>query len=338
MAKDRETPVHRSRGPAEMGEEAIMKRLAALLFAAVLLWSAPALALTEEEMTDAALAAGRAAVADCVDGSMTDVEKLTALHDWLALHCEYGHAPNSETAYGALAEGSAACRGYSEGYACLAGLAGLEGTSTYSEYLDHAWILVTLDGTRYFSDCTWDDGKYARLGLVRHKYWLFNEANAMDTGHLGWDSGESVPGGELENAPWRYAVTRVNFLGDWAYYIDGEFRLIRCGRADWETETLLELSLRWPDTDPEDGKDPEIYSGLNLLGDRLYFNTPAEVLSVDLLGGDLRTEFAPDTSERLIYGTAVREGRLCCSLAERPDAVLFDVLDTGVSAAEALYG
>jgi len=53
---------------------------------------------------------------------------------------------------------------------------------------------------------------------------------------------------------------------------------------------------------------------------------------VDLTGGDLCRELAPDTSERLLYGTAVREGRLCYSLADEPGAILYDVLDAGIPA------
>ncbi len=308
-----------------------MKQVAALLLAIVLL-SSPAWALTDQEQEAAVLEAGQAALEVCVDEDMTDVEIITALHDWLALNCDYGHTPACETAYGALVEGSASCRGYAEGMAVLATLAGLDGAFTFSEELNHAWILATLNGDRYFCDCTWDDGKYARLGLVRHRYWLFDENNAEKTQHRGWDSPETVPGGVLEEAPWRDAVTQVIFLEDWAYYIDAEFRVVRCTRDGWETETLLTVRDRWPDLDLEDGKEPELYSGLNLIGDRLYFNTPRAILSMDPAGGGLRTELVPDTSERLIYGTAVRDGKLCYSLADAPDAVLYDVLEAEIPA------
>lgn len=312
-----------------------MKRLTALILALILL-SSPAWALTEEEQEAATLAAGLAALSDCVQDSMSDVETLTAIHDWLALHCDYGHDPACETAYGALVEGSASCRGYAAGLAYLASLAGLDGAATFSEALNHAWILATLDGSRYFCDCTWDDGKYARLGLVRHTYWLFDENTAGQIQHHGWDSEESVPGGPLENAPWGSAVTQVIFLEDWAYYFDTSFRLIRCRRSDWKTETLLEMPDRWPDTDLEDSKEPELYTGLNLIGERLFFNTPDVILSADLTGSDLRVELTPDTSERLIYGTAIREGQLCYSLADAPDAVLYDVLEAGIPSADDL--
>ena len=281
----------------------MVKKLTTLMLILAIITALPvsASAFSEEEEDAAVSEAGQAAIAACIDESMTDLEKLTALHDWMCLNVDYGLTPRAETVYGALVQGKAVCVGYAAAYAYLAGLAGLEGTYTYSVSMDHAWILATLDGERYFSDCTWDDGKYQKLGLIRHAYWLFDESNAIQTNHYGWDSAESVPGGALEAAPWHDAVSRVIFSGDWAYYIDGDFCLWRCDRGTWETEPLLRLDVRWPDTDPTDGQEPELYTGLILLDERLYFNTPYAICSVDLEGGAWETVLAPEPSDRLIY-------------------------------------
>lgn len=305
-----------------------MRRFLAALLAAAALLTVPALALTDEEMDAAADAAGLAAIDVCVDGSMTDLEKLTVLHDWLALHCEYGATLGGDTAYGALAEGTAVCRGYAAGYARLAALAGLSGADTYSEALDHAWILATLNGGRYFSDCTWDDGKELRLGLIRHTYFLFDAANALSVGHYGWDSPEVVTGGALEAAPWLASVTRVIFAGDYAYFIDADFRLWECDRATWATRLLFELEDRWP---VEEGVRHELYTGLILVRDRLYFNTPYAIRYYDLRTGTLRTSLTPDTSERLLYGIAEKDGKLCYSMAGSAESLQYDVVDTGIS-------
>lgn len=294
------------------------------------LFCVSASALSEEEMEAALLEAAQSALDQCVEESMSDLEKITVLHDWICLHVDYGPAPRSQTAYGAIVEGKAVCTGYAEGLAYLANLAGLDAVSTYSAAVDHAWILVTLDGERYFCDCTWDDGKNAKMGLIRHKYMLFNENNAADTNHVGWDSRESVPGGALEAVPWTVAVTRVIFQGEYAWYIDGEFRLIRCHRESWETEVLLDFEDRWPVWEDDSMVYTELYSGLILLRDRLYFNTPWAIYSVDTDGGHLKIEITPDTSEGLIYGIAVRDGDLCYSLATEPDAVNYDVMDSGL--------
>ncbi len=307
-----------------------MKKLCLFLAVWLGLLSMPALALTEEEKTAALRETAEAALEQCVDESMTDVEKITVLHDWMSLRCDYGLSPNGQTAYGAVVEGTAVCTGYADGFACLAELAGLEGVSTYSAAVDHAWILATLDGARYFCDCTWDDGKNAKIGLIRHKYMLFNERNAIETNRVGWDSVESVPGGPLENVPWAGAVTRVIFDGDYAWYIDGEFCLVRCDRTTWETEILLDFEDRWPVWEDSSMVYAELYSGLVLVRDRLYFNTPWAIYSVDTAGKILKIEVTPDTAEGYIYGIAVREGDLCYSLATGPDDLNYKILDSDI--------
>lgn len=304
-----------------------MRRILAIFLACAAILTGSAFALEEEQREEAAAAAAREAIAACVQEDMTDLETLTVLHDWLALHCDYGATKQGETAYGTLVEHTGNCVGYAEGYACLTAQAGLEGVSTYSESLDHAWILVTLEGERYFSDSTWDDGKYQKLGLIRHRYFLFDDLNAAQLGHFGWDSEERVPGGELENAPWIDAVTRVIFTGDYAYYIDGGFCLRRCDRESWETELLWQTDARWADADPEDGKEPELYTSLVYFGGRLFFNTAAAVCSIDTEGRELRVVTEPELPEGLqIYGIAVRDGLFVYSVAEGPDAILYDIV------------
>lgn len=312
-----------------------MKRVCAIFLLLALVLSVPALAVTDEEMDAAVAAAAAEAMAACVGEDMTDLETLTALHDWMALRCDYGATLRGETAYGALAEGTAVCTGYAAGYAALAEAAGFDGAATYSAELDHAWILATLDGARYFSDVTWDDGKNQKLGLIRHKFFLFDAGNARACGHTGWDSAEYVPGGRLEDAPWAAAVSRVIFDGAYAYYFDESFRLIRCDRDTWQTETLLSLPDRWPDIDPADGVGPEIYSGLVLIRGRLFFNTPDRICFYDIASGQTRTALTPDTSGRCVYGVGVREGMLCYSLAESESAIEYDVIPTGISARSA---
>lgn len=302
------------------------RRCAAFLLSLTLCLSSPVSGLSadsEDERDEELLACASDALEACIDDTMTDVEKLTALHDWLCLHCDYGATRRGETAYGAIVEGTANCVGYAEGYAYLAALAGLDGAAAYSEELDHAWILATLDGSRYFSDCTWDDGKNAKLGLIRHRYWLFDDSNAEELGHTGRDSTESVPGGGAEAAPWHDAVTRVIFSGPWAYYIDGDFRLIRCSRETWETETLLQAEGSWPVS--ESGKQ-ELYTSLLFFGGRLFFNTPDRVICVMTDGSEPCTVLSlPGDESRDIYGIAVRDGIFCYSLAESPDDLLWEL-------------
>lgn len=309
-----------------------MKRFFAIFLGLAMLLSTPALA--EPGDVDVLRRAGLEALDACVDGAMTDLEKLTALHDWLALRCDYGDPQNGTTAYDAMINGKAVCTGYAAALAYLYDLAGLQGADTYSAEMDHAWALATLEGVRYFSDCVWDDGKAPTIGLIRHTYWLFDENTAGKLWHYGWDSPEHVPGSGLQAAPWGAAMTRVIFHGDYAYYIDNDFRLLRCHRGTWQEEQLFQINALWPAATPEEGQ-AEVATGLVLIGRRLYFNTPYAICSVNLTGRGLKTHLRPDTSAGLVFGLDVREGKLCYALAEGPDALHYEIQETDIPAGDA---
>ena len=70
----------------------------------------------------------------CVDESMTDFQKCMAVHDKLALECEYDSKLEqiSYTSYGALVEGKAVCQGYSMAYAQI-----LTALRVYGAYVEH---------------------------------------------------------------------------------------------------------------------------------------------------------------------------------------------------------
>ena len=67
----------------------------------------------------------------------------------------------------------------------------------------------------------------------------------------------------------------------------------------------------------------------------LYFNTPQALLRLPLAGGEAETVLAPDTSAGQLYGVAVRDGRLCCSLSDGAEAVDYEILDMGIDASAA---
>ena len=111
--------------------------------------------------------------------NMDDFEKELTLHDWLIKSCVYdGEAYEavleekslkgieaSFSAWGALAEGKAACAGYARAMQLLLGAAGipcsyLSGTGVDGETgkaFAHAWNVVTIDGGTYHLDATWND-------------------------------------------------------------------------------------------------------------------------------------------------------------------------------------
>ena len=111
--------------------------------------------------------------------SMTDVEKITAVYNWMCDNISYDYAGLDDssdlleyTAYDALINRSAVCQGYAnlfyyimlqEGIDCRI----ISGTSNGGP---HAWNIVRIDGYYYNVDATWDVN-------WRGKYFLRGSAN-----------------------------------------------------------------------------------------------------------------------------------------------------------------
>ena len=106
-------------------------------------------------------------VESIIDNSMTEIQKVKAIHDWLVNNVEYdienynnGTIPDtSYTAEGLFATHKAVCDGYSKAFVKMAECAGLDslrvtGTGNGGP---HAWNQVKVDGKWYNIDVTWDD-------------------------------------------------------------------------------------------------------------------------------------------------------------------------------------
>lgn len=112
-----------------------------------------------------------AIAAQIIDASMSDYEKVKAIHDYLVIHVNYDNEnlenntlpEEAFTAEGALLKNSAVCEGYAKAFSYLCKKAGLPaelvyGTArddTHEEY--HAWNQVCVDSVWYNIDVTWDD-------------------------------------------------------------------------------------------------------------------------------------------------------------------------------------
>lgn len=108
---------------------------------------------------------------EIVTPSMSEYEKVKAIHDYLVIHVDYdydnlaaGTLPDTAfTAEGALLLHSAVCEGYARAFSLLCDLSGIENLLVYGTADDgtgvqpHAWNQVRVDGEWYNIDVTWDD-------------------------------------------------------------------------------------------------------------------------------------------------------------------------------------
>lgn len=132
----------------------------------------------------------------CITTDMSDYEKAKAIHDYIIITTEYDHEnleantiPNDDyTAYGALVNHLAVCRGYAEAYKLLTNKAGLncEIETGISDNISHAWNVIELDGKWYqvdvtFDDPVYEDTRYKKSNVVHYDYFLVtNEQMYLD--------------------------------------------------------------------------------------------------------------------------------------------------------------
>lgn len=279
-----------------------------------------------QRATDTALAT--------VTAGMSDLEKAIVLHDYLAVNCEYdkehldaGNVPaESYTIYGVFANRTAVCEGYALAYKYLLNQVGIECYMVTSSYMNHAWNMIVLDGKYYQVDVTWDDPVWDQVGRAAHTY-MFRSDAAFE-GHSNWQvtSGSDVvdyvaTDTSYDNAFWATCKSPLVIMGDSCYYISSDRYLRKkslSGGVAGEGAALCYIGAWtvWGGSSSWQGA----FSGLFLMGDRLYYNDKSSIYSVALDGTDARNEFTADTSSGYIYGSAYCQGKVVYSLHQTPNS------------------
>ncbi len=132
---------------------------------------------------------------------MSEVEIVTAAHDWVTTHLFYDEgmmlaipkkSPDTENPYGGLVLRRGICTGYSTTFQLFMDMLGIDsqivrgiafGTDIWEE---HSWNLVCLNGKYYHVDTTWDDFVPDEEGRIPFHTYLLVDDSAMETLHQ-WD-------------------------------------------------------------------------------------------------------------------------------------------------------
>jgi transglutaminase/protease-like cytokinesis protein 3 len=126
-----------------------------------------------------------------LDDSMSDYDKVKAIHDAVIKGCTYDESDSEcYTALGCLEKGKAVCEGYAKAMMLLCGKVGIgcipvvgSGIEDGNE-LPHIWNKVLIDGEWYNFDLTWDD-PVSSLGddYVRYDYFAVTDEE-IGTDHI----------------------------------------------------------------------------------------------------------------------------------------------------------
>lgn len=273
-----------------------------------------------------------------VKEGMTDLEKAIALHEYIVLNCAYDYenyvnntmSPNVYSAYGVMVDRAAVCQGYALAYKMLLNMSGIECYMVTSSAMNHAWNLIRLDGQYYQVDTTWDDPVWDKFGRVQHSYMLvsdeaFGTDSAVRGKHYGWvvTKGSEVvdltagdPG--YDNAFWTGNSSPLLLADHKYYYLDSGSKSI-CMRSSIDAAPSILVSNIGTWSTPDGGIWRGAFSGLSLVGDRLYYNTPYNICSIPVKGGAVRQETQDlNASGQLIYSSAFSQGKLQYVQHENP--------------------
>lgn len=143
-----------------------------------------------------------AVIDSIITDSMSDHDKVKAIHDYIILNCEYdfdnyllGSIPSeSRMAYGVLCERKAVCQGYTAAFNLMCEKAGIRsiaiGGFAPNSSEDHSWNMVLIGGQIYYVDTTHDDPVPDRKGRTSYKYFYLTEAEMTSLGYV-WDKTQS---------------------------------------------------------------------------------------------------------------------------------------------------
>ena len=135
-----------------------------------------------------------------VDDDMSDLEKVVAIYDYLALNVTYDRvtadiANSNEnedigkyrafTSYGALIDNIAVCDGIAGAFALMCKIEGIECIEVVGSGNGggHAWNKVKIGGLWYIADATWGSISIENYQFVTHAYLFMDEIFSESCGH-----------------------------------------------------------------------------------------------------------------------------------------------------------
>ena len=120
-----------------------------------------------------------------ISNSMSDIEKVIAIHDYIVLNTKYLQTKNCYDPYGVIVKGEGVCQGYAKSMQLLLNKIGIECLYVSSPEMNHGWNIVNIDGEYYHIDATWDDPISNKDNVTKYEYFALSDEEISKT-HT-WD-------------------------------------------------------------------------------------------------------------------------------------------------------
>lgn len=206
---------------------------------------------------------------DIIQPSMSDVEKIKAVNDYVVTHTVYsktGTKTTPHSPYTIISEGKGVCQAYALLTYRLLEEAGIENmyVTGYAGEA-HAWNLVKVDGNWYHLDTTWNDPTYDNINyqqekymtdFVRYKYFLISDAtisadHQIDAGYPTTAPNDYIKGLSQTASPLltvsstvgeKYLMSQTVYLNGAWYATNSNYQLVKI--ADSQVTVLSSLPAK----------------------------------------------------------------------------------------------
>lgn len=262
---------------------------------------------------------------------LSDLEKIVYINDYLAVNysydCNMGQPNEIHDAYNFLLEKRGVCQAYALTFIGIMRELGIE--CRFAHNNAHAWNIVKLNGQYYHIDCTHDDPityEYGDLaGRVSHDHLLTSSAAlyTRDESHSNWTASPCFYGKvscddtRYDGVFWNDVRTPFVYYNGYWYGISNDRNIIKAN-SDFTSKTSVKRLYNYWYAKDVDKYWAGFYSGLTLIGNTLYFNTPNSLVAYNIDTGILQT-VKTFNSDNEIYSSYFKNGKIYCVTTYSPN-------------------
>ena len=233
-----------------------------------------------------------------INPSLSDLEKIIFVHDYLCANFSYDKTESVFDAYTFFVNKTGVCQSYTLAFIAIMNELNINVGYAASDSMNHIWNVVESDGDWYHVDVTWDDTyKQTVCGQVKHSNLLLSDYGIESTGHENWVSNinYSCSNSTYDTYFWNEIKLPFVWIADESFCIvDGA-----CYSVD-----LVSSSLKFLGIDTE-----WMYSGLATYDGNILCGYKNAVKVYNLAGEFLYNLYVSD-SICYIYGLNVSDGFL----------------------------
>jgi hypothetical protein len=179
-------------------------------------------------------------IEEIVDPSMTDHEKVKAVHDWILLNASYDETLNYRSHFELLTHGAAVCHGYALLFDRMLDPLNIPSvlvTGNVPEY--HIWNMVQLNGLWFHVDVTFNDPLPDESGRLLYDFYMLSDDELKKTHTI--ENQHNLPKG---NTSYALLLNKLLYRSDYDIYAEllSQLNLERMLQEDLDRHVLTQFA------------------------------------------------------------------------------------------------